>query len=91
MNRLFYLIGLDNLLSNLAPLPGIQGNYLIISRSHLTLTNVFVLFLKLFQVGFGRIWIKGVVSRILVRASQIDLNFGTQMENIILRKAHCIQ
>ena len=34
---------------------------------HLTLTIVFVLFLKHFQVEFGWNWIKGIVSRILVR------------------------
>ena len=52
--------GLNNLLSNLAPLPGIQGNYLIISRPNLTLTILFVLFLKLFQVEFGWNWVKGI-------------------------------
>ena len=89
----YYLTGLDNLLSNLAPLPGIQGNYFIISRSHLTLTIVFVLVFEVFfQVEFGWNWVKGILSRFWFgKVSLIDLYFGTLMENVILRKNHYLQ
>ena len=63
----YYLTGLDNLLSNLALLLGIQYIYLIISRPHLTITIVLVLFLMLFQVEFDWNWVKGIMSRISVR------------------------
>ena len=58
---------------------------------HLTLTIVFVLFLKHFQVEFGWNWVKGILSRFWFgNVYLIDLNFGRQMKIVILIKAHYI-
>ena len=59
---------------------------------HLTLTIVFVLFLKHFQVKFGWNWVKGILSRFWFgNISLIDLNFGRIMKIVILRKTHYLQ